>query len=133
MKNKIAIITTCLTLTVATFVPDVAQGAHKKKGSRAKTLRAAKSVETVQTATVSLTGEGYQPASLKLKRGVPARITFVRRIEETCGKEIAIPNYNIRRALPLNQAVVVEFTPEKTGDFNFTCGMGMLRGKVVVQ
>jgi plastocyanin domain-containing protein len=35
--------------------------------------------------------------------------------------------------LPLNKPVVVAFTPNKSGGFSFTCGMGMLRGKIVVQ
>lgn len=128
MKNKIAIIATCLMLVAATFFTASAQGAQKRRS-----IRAGRSAKVVQSATVSLTDNGYQPASLKLKRGIPARVTFVRKIEETCGKEIAIPDYNIRRALPLDKPVTVEFTPDKAGEFNFTCGMGMLRGKVVVQ
>jgi plastocyanin domain-containing protein len=27
----------------------------------------------------------------------------------------------------------VEFTPQKSGEFTFTCGMNMLRGKLVVE
>ena len=128
MKNKIVVIATCVTLVVMTFITTSAQGAQKQKRSRA-----GRNAKSVQSATVTLTDNGYQPASLKLRRGVPARVTFVRRIEETCGTEIALPAYNIRRALPLNKPVVVEFTPDKAGEFNFTCGMGMLRGTVVVQ
>ncbi|MCA1602168.1 MAG: cupredoxin domain-containing protein [Acidobacteria bacterium] len=128
MKNKIAVITTCLAFVAATFFTVSAQGAQKQKRNRA-----GRNAKSVQTATVALTDNGYQPASLKLKRGVPARVTFVRRIEETCGTEIALPAYNIRRALPLNKPIVVEFTPDKAGEFNFTCGMGMLRGTIIVQ
>ena len=128
MKNKIAVIATCLALVASPFLRASAQGAQKQKRSRA-----GRNAKSVQSATVTLTDNGYQPASLKLRRGVPARVTFVRRIEETCGTEIALPAYNIRRALPLNKPVVVEFTPDKAGEFNFTCGMGMLRGTVVVQ
>lgn len=95
----------------------------------AKTQNASKA----QSVKVELGENGYQPRSFTLKKGVPARVTFVRRIEETCGKEIAIPAYNIRRDLPLNKPVTVEFTPTKAGEFNFTCGMGMLRGTVIVQ
>ncbi len=128
MKNKIAVIATCLALVVTTFFTEGAQGAQKQKRSRA-----GRKAESIQSATVTLTDNGYQPSSLKLRRGVPARVTFVRKIEETCGKEIALPSYNIRRALPLNEPVVIEFTPDKAGEFNFTCGMGMLRGTVIVQ
>ncbi|HEU4388928.1 MAG TPA: cupredoxin domain-containing protein [Blastocatellia bacterium] len=87
----------------------------------------------VQSATVILTANGYEPASLNLKVNVAARITFVRKAEKTCGTELAVPEFDINRPLPLNQPVVVELTPRKTGEFAFTCGMGMLRGKLVVQ
>jgi plastocyanin domain-containing protein len=40
---------------------------------------------------------------------------------------------NIKRALPLNETVVIEMTPNKTGEIAFACGMGMLHGAVVVQ
>ena len=38
-----------------------------------------------------------------------------------------------RRALPLNEPVVIEFTPANAGDIAFACGMNMLHGTVVVQ
>ncbi len=86
----------------------------------------------VQTVKVILGAEGYQPASFNLKQGVPARIEFVRQVEGACGEEIVIPEYGVKRELPLNKSVVVEFTPDKAGEYVFTCGMNMLRGKIVV-
>jgi hypothetical protein len=87
----------------------------------------------VQSVTVRVTDGGYEPASLELKRDVTARVTFVRESKTTCGTEVVMPDYDIKRALPLNEPVVIEFTPRKSGEFAFTCGMGMLRGKVIVQ
>lgn len=130
MKNRIAVIAISLTLIVAAALPIGAQEARKSKSRRA---RQSSNNTAVQSMTVTLTDKGYQPRSLKLQRGVPARVTFIREIEETCDKEIAIPEYNIRRTLPLNEPVVVEFTPTKSDEFNFTCGMGMLRGTVIVR
>src|SRR5262245_42967328 len=86
-----------------------------------------------QTVAVMLTEKGYQPDSFKLQKGIPARITFVRKVEGACGTELVLSEYNIKRELPLNQPVVVEFTPSKTGEFKFACGMDMLRGKVLVK
>lgn len=130
MKNRIAVIAITLTLIVAAALPVASQGARKSKSRRAGQ---SSNGSTVQSMTVTLTDKGYQPRSLKLRRGVPARVTFIRKIEETCGKAIAISEYNIRRDLPLNEPVVVEFTPNKAGEFKFTCGMGMLRGTLIVQ
>ena len=87
----------------------------------------------VQTAIVEITQNGYQPSSLRLKRGVPTRLTFVRRTEQTCATEVVFSDYGVRRELPLNTAVVINFTPNKKGAFTFACGMNMLRGKLIVQ
>ena len=87
----------------------------------------------VQTARVRITERGYEPVAFKLRRGVPARVTFVRTTDATCAKEIVLPDFNIRRALPLNQPVAVTFTPNKRGTFSFACGMNMMRGQLMVQ
>ena len=88
---------------------------------------------SIQTAKIVLTSEGYSPASIRLRKNVPARLTFVRTVEVTCGTDVVIPDFNIKRELPLNDAVVVEFTPDKAGEFSFACGMNMVRGKIVVK
>lgn len=87
----------------------------------------------VQTASIAVTEKGYEPASFDLKKGVPARVTFTRKTDSTCGTEVVLPDYKINQKLPLNKPVVVSFTPEKTGTFTFTCGMKMLKGQVVVK
>jgi RND family efflux transporter MFP subunit len=88
---------------------------------------------SVQTANVVLTKDGYKPDSINLRRGVPARLTFVREAEVTCGTEVVIPEYGIKLELPLNEPVIVAFTPNKAGEFTFSCGMNMLRGKLIVR
>ncbi|MBI4470996.1 MAG: cupredoxin domain-containing protein [Acidobacteria bacterium] len=86
----------------------------------------------VQSATVELTERGYDPKSLRLKRGIPVRLTFIRKTDDTCGMEVVIPEWNLKRDLPLNEPVVLEFRPDKSGEFSFACGMGMLHGSIVV-
>jgi plastocyanin domain-containing protein len=87
----------------------------------------------VQTASINITKMGYEPGSLTLKRGIPARITFLRTVENTCATEVVFADYGITKELPLNQAVVVNFTPKTAGEFSFTCGMRMHRGKLFVK
>lgn len=86
-----------------------------------------------QSASVSITESGYVPSTLSLHAGVPARITFTRKTDATCGTEIVFPDYSITKKLPLNEPVIIEFTPKKSGEINFTCGMKMLKGKVIVR
>ena len=77
--------------------------------------------------------QGYEPAKVTLRAGTPARITFVRTTDKTCGTEVVFPSLNIKRALPLNEPVVIEFTPAKSGDIAFACGMNMLKGVIIVE
>lgn len=88
--------------------------------------------DAAQTVTVEITDKGFEPGSLKLKAGAPAKVTFVRKTDETCAKEVVIKDYKIERKLPLNEPVTVEFTPRK-GEFVFACGMNMVKGKLIVE
>jgi RND family efflux transporter MFP subunit len=108
-------------------------GSSSSAGGAQAETQAPESKPNLQAVTVILTERGYQPARVRLRRGVPARLTFVRKVEATCGTELLIPDYQIKRDLPFDEPVVVEFTPNKRGESEFTCGMKMLRGKIVVR
>jgi plastocyanin len=87
----------------------------------------------VQEVRVTVTETSFDPQRLTLRAGVPARVTFTRTSDKTCATEVVFPSLNIRRGLPLNEPVTIEFTPDKAGEIAFACGMNMLRGTVVVQ
>ena len=95
--------------------------------------QASERVSNLQETKVLVTEKGYEPAKVALRAGTPARITFVRTTDKTCGTEVVFPSLNIRRALPLNQSVTIGFTPRAAGELAFVCGMNRLRGAVVVQ
>jgi cobalt-zinc-cadmium efflux system membrane fusion protein len=86
-----------------------------------------------QNMEVRVTANGFEPATLMLQAGRPTRVTFIRTTDETCAKEVVLPDYAIRRTLPLNQRVTLEFVPRKNATAGFTCGMNMLRGTLVVK
>lgn len=86
----------------------------------------------VQTARVTVGDQGFEPSRVVLRAGVTARITFLRASEKTCATELVFPSLEIKRALPLNQPVVIELTPS-TGELTFACGMNMLRGTIVAK
>jgi plastocyanin domain-containing protein len=54
--------------------------------------------------------------------------------EETagCSDTVLIPEWRIAQHLPAFQDTVVEFTPVTAGEYEFTCGMHMMRGTIVV-
>jgi plastocyanin domain-containing protein len=104
----------------------------KNSGASPESAAGAALQNDAQTATIEINDKGFEPSSLKLKAGAPAKVTFVRKTDATCAKEVVIKEYNINRNLPLNEPVTVEFTPRK-GEFTFACGMDMIKGKLIVE
>jgi cobalt-zinc-cadmium efflux system membrane fusion protein len=86
-----------------------------------------------QTARVVVGEQAFEPATVNLRAGVPARVTFLRTADATCATEVVFPSLGIRRALPLNEPVVISFTPTTAGEIAFACGMNMLKGVVVAR
>ena len=86
-----------------------------------------------QATKILVTEKGFEPDKVSLRPGTTVRLTFVRTTDKTCGTEVVFPSLNIKRSLPLNEPVTIEFTPAKTGEVAFACGMNMLKGVVVVQ
>jgi plastocyanin domain-containing protein len=85
-----------------------------------------------QEVTITVQG-GYDPAEVRLKKGLPARLVFDRQETSGCSEEVVIPDFGIRKFLPAFQKTAVELKPETAGSFEFTCGMSMLRGRLVVE
>ena len=88
---------------------------------------------TSQEARVTVTDTSFDPQRLTLRAGVPARVMFTRTSDTTCATAVVFASLNIRRELPLNTPVPIEFTPDKAGEISFACGVNMLRGSIVVQ
>lgn len=75
---------------------------------------------------------GYSPAVVRGKVGAPLRLVFDRVDDSSCSEEIVMPDFGVRRFLPTGEQTIIEITPTQAGRYQFTCGMGMLRGAVVV-
>ena len=102
------------------------------KDAQAAAPAAAKpGAKDVQEATIVVLG-GYEPSEVRLKKGVPARLRFVRKDTGGCAEQLLIPDFGVKQVLPGLTETVVEFTPDKAGTFPFTCGMRMMKGTLVV-
>lgn len=84
-----------------------------------------------QSITVTVRG-GYEPATVQVRRGVPVRITFDRQESSGCSEEVVFPELGVKRFLPAFDRTTIELLPKRAGSFAFTCGMGMLKGRLVV-
>lgn len=91
-----------------------------------------KVVEVSDTVDITVDG-GYSPAVISVPLGQTTKINFFRKDPNTCLEEVVLGDFKIRKSLPLNQKVTVEIKPEKKGEFNFSCGMGMFHGKIIVK
>ena len=100
--------------------------------SERRTGHAVVSGEGVQEIKVQVKG-GYDPDVLVVEAGRAVRIEFHRNETADCSEEVVFGDFGIRRTLPAFRTTPVEFTPEEAGEYPFTCGMSMMRGKLVVE
>lgn len=75
---------------------------------------------------------GYSPATISVKKGSITTLHFMRKDPSTCLEEIVIPEFKIRKYLPLNKTTSIEIKPEKEGEYSMSCGMNMFHGKIIV-
>jgi plastocyanin domain-containing protein len=85
----------------------------------------------VQEVAITIKG-GYSPDVIVVKQGIPVKLDFYRDETNSCSEKVIFGDFGIARDLPAFRTTSVEFTPDKAGEFVFTCGMNMLRGKVIV-
>ena len=86
----------------------------------------------VRTVEVAVTDEGFEPSKIKAKKGEKVRLVVTRKTDSTCAKEIVIKDHGINQPLPLAKAVTVAFTPTKSGEIRFACGMDHVSGIVFI-
>ena len=100
--------------------------------SKPKSQKAVTADGGIQDVTVTVDG-GYEPSCIVVQAGQPVRLNFFRKDANSCLEEVRFPDFHIAQELPLNQTTAIEFTPDKPGKYEFTCGMNMFRGMVEVQ
>jgi plastocyanin domain-containing protein len=86
----------------------------------------------LQEARVEVRGS-YSPDRIEVEAGRPVRLTFVRREANPCTEQVILPDFGVVKDLPVDRPVPVEFTPSRPGEFEFHCGMNMVRGRLVVK
>ncbi len=102
-------------------------------GAGHATTAAATVQQAGQAIELSVTRDGFVPANIQVKKGQPVTLVVTRKTDRTCATEIVIKEMGINQPLPLNKPVVVQFTPVKSGQLRYACGMDMISGVIVVQ
>ena len=100
-----------------------------------------KPTEGVKASTVSdgyqeqmiLVKGGYTPDTVRVAAGRPVRLLFRREETAACSEQVVLADFGKSAPLPTGTVVPVEFMPGDPGEHAFTCQMGMLRGRIIVE
>ncbi len=76
---------------------------------------------------------GYSPEVISIPKDKTTRINFIRKDPNSCLEEVVLGDFKIRKYLPLNQKVTIKLTPQRSGEFKYSCGMNMYHGKIIVK
>ncbi len=76
---------------------------------------------------------GYSPNTVRARKGERIRLVFDRKDDSSCSEEVVIPAFGVKKFLPSGERTTIDITPTESGRIPFSCGMGMLRGTIVVE
>lgn len=86
----------------------------------------------VQEVSILVKG-GYTPNRIEVERGKRVRLLFDREENASCSEEVVFPDFGIRKDLPAFHTTAIELDPKTAGAYEFTCGMHMMRGTLIVK
>lgn len=95
-------------------------------------MKKEKKIEVFDSVDITVEG-GYSPEVISIPKGKTTKINFIRKDPTNCLGEVVLGDFKIRRELPLNKQVSIEITPQKSGEFVYSCGMNMYHGKIIVE
>ena len=99
--------------------------------ARTRPQRARLGADGVQDVSI-IVRRRYRPAAIVVRCGVPLRLKFVRDEDSPCSQTVIFPDFGISRSLPAHRTTAIELTPDRAGEFLFTCEMGMYQGILIV-
>ena len=89
-------------------------------------------VNDEQNATIVVNG-GYSPATVVLKKGVPAEINFDMQDSTACLSHVVFEQLGVNKDLAKQKITTVKIPTDKAATYNYACGMDMFHGKVIVK
>lgn len=87
----------------------------------------------INTNSVDIIVEGgYSPSVISIQKGKTTILNFIRKDPSSCLEEVVLPEFKIRKYLPLDKTTPIQITPKESGTFEISCGMNMFHGKIKV-
>lgn len=87
--------------------------------------------DNVQTITMDVVKSGFEPNQFVLRRGIPVKWVIEGKEVTECNRRIVVPRLGLEFDVKEGMQTV-EFTPNETGVFPWSCWMGMLHGQFEV-
>ena len=75
----------------------------------------------------------YQPAVIEVKAGEPLNLNFLRHDATPCAEQIVFAQLGISADLPLGRVQTIHLPALQPGTYDFTCQMGMYRGRLIAK
>ncbi len=82
--------------------------------------------------TIMIKDGVYQPALVRVHADQPLTLHFIREDDSPCAGTVVFQQLNLAYDLPRNKITEIILPAQKPGTIDFTCRMGMYRGKIVV-
>jgi len=76
---------------------------------------------------------GYTPDVIVVQRGRPVRLNFRREETAACSEMVIFGDFDKSAKLPTGETVPIELLPDKPGEYEFACQMGIFRGRLIVE
>ena len=86
----------------------------------------------IQEAFITVKG-GYTPDVLVFEAGKPIKLNFRREETASCTEEVIFSDFNKKAVLTPFKTIPIELQADEPGEYEFRCGMGMIRGKLIVK
>ncbi len=81
---------------------------------------------------ITVSADGYTPAQLHARAGIPTRLTFVTDDVYSCALALVIPELRVEQLLPVTGEVTVEIPPQPAGRvLRYSCTMGCNAAQIV--
>lgn len=75
----------------------------------------------------------YQPAVIEVSAGHVLTLRFMRHDATPCAEKVLFADLGISADLPLGKPQTISLGPLQPGTHEFTCQMGMYRGRLIVK
>ncbi|MBU0557972.1 MAG: cupredoxin domain-containing protein [Bacteroidetes bacterium] len=99
--------------------------------SEKKAVKVETSDSGIQEAVIKVKG-GYTPDVLIFEAGKPIKLNFIREETAGCTEDVIFSDFNKRATLTPFKTIPVDLKIDKPGEYGFQCGMGMIKGKLII-